>query len=90
MMRRIALVPTLMLALAGAAAFAAEPEVIAEADLLRVQLAQARVELAAHALDDAKRAAEEAVAGLKGRYRIGDADQIDAKTREIKRAKPTK
>ncbi len=88
----IAILLALCAATAHAAAPAAAPEVIAETDLLRVQLAQSQAELRARDAADAKREAEAQVTAFRAKYHLGDGDSIDPQTRVIRRApmsKPT-
>jgi hypothetical protein len=63
------------------------PEVVDEADFLRVQNATLRLELAARAYEDAKRVADDEAARVRGKYKLSDSDSIDPQTRAIRRAK---
>lgn len=93
MIRRLAVVLLVVLAalvFGGAVALAESlPQEVAEADLLRVQLAQARAELAERALMDARRAVDEAAALVRVKYKIREADTVDVQTRVIKRVPKT-
>lgn len=81
----------LVLVLAGLA----HAEEIAEADVLRVQLAEsraaelsARIELAKHDLAELTKAVEAERAALRKKYSLTDGDQIDAKRTIVRAPKP--
>lgn len=89
-MKRVLLALSLLL---YGAAFADKPEVAEEADVLRVQLAESRAELLAARIEQAKadlatlvEAAKTERSALQKKYKLAEGDQIDPKTREIKRA----
>jgi Xaa-Pro aminopeptidase len=65
------------------------PDVVEEVDLLRAQLAQARVALAERALQDARAAAEQAIAAVRAKHKLTEADSVDMQTRKITRSKPS-
>ena len=75
------------------AAFAEKLELAEEADVLRVQLAESRAELLSARIEQAKadlatlvETAKLERTALQRKYKLGDGDQIEPKTREIKRA----
>lgn len=68
-------------------------EIVDEADVLRVQLAESRVaelatkiEMAKRDLETLSKAAEAERAALQKKYKLVDGDSVDGKTRAIKRA----
>jgi len=68
-----------------------KPETIEEVDLLRVQLAESQAREAQARAEALAQAAQQAVAVLRAKYKLGDSDGIDPQTRQIKRApKPAK
>lgn len=78
---------------AGIACADPKPEIVDEADVLRVQLAESRAESLAVKIEAAKRdlaelqkAASDERTKLTTKYRLGEGDQIDPQTRAIKRA----
>lgn len=60
-------------------ALAAEPETVAEADLLRVRVLELEALIA-------RRAWEAEAAAVRAKYKLTDGDSIDGQTRQIKRA----
>ncbi len=72
---------------------APKPEVVDEADVLRVQLAESRADSLAAKIESARRdletlqkAAADERAKLTAKYKLADGDQVDPTTRAIKRA----
>ncbi len=67
------------------------PEEVAEADLLRVQLAEANAREAQTRAEALQLLASLERDKLRAKYKLGEADAIDPQTRVIRRApKPTK
>jgi hypothetical protein len=78
---------------AATGTFAPKPEVVDEADVLRVQLAESRADALAAKIESARRdletlqkAAQDERAKLTAKYRLAAGDQVDPTSREIKRA----
>lgn len=61
-------------------------DTVEENDALRIQLAQAKVQLAQRALDEARRNADTLVETLKTKYKLVDGDVVDIEKRTITRA----
>lgn len=90
------LVLALVAALLFAAAYACAdpvPEIVDEADVLRVQLAESRadslatkIETAKRDLADLQKQADALRAALQQKYKLAEGDQVDPTTRAIKRA----
>ncbi len=85
-MRYFAPFLTVVVCALALAADPVKPELVEEADLLRVQLAQARVDLAQRTLNDAKRVADEVNTAVQTKYKLGPEDAVDPQTRVIRRA----
>lgn len=85
-MRLLLIFAVSLVAATARAATPPAPEVIAEVDLLRVQLAQTYAESAQLTADKVKREADEAVKSFRAKYHLGDGDSIDPQTRAIRRA----
>lgn len=82
----IVLATAVLLVLGGAIALADKPELVEEVDVLRVLLARARLDLATQALDTAKRDAQAVSEGVRSKYKLSEADDVDLQTRAIRRA----
>lgn len=92
-MRAVLAFVAILFCAALACAEPAKEEIVDEADALRVQLAEtraeelaAKIEVARRDLEKLRAAADAERAALQKKYKLGEGDGIDPKTRKIARA----